>query len=387
MAAPDPWCPLAGVRVLEIAPYLPGPHTGQLLAEMGADVVKVEPPGGDPARTLQQSMYTANNRGKRSVCVDLKAPGAGAVVARLARWADVVIEGHKPGVAGRLGIDHATLAADHPALVYAALTGYGQHGPDAALPGHDINYLAAGGALARSGHWHGEPRRAGLPLADLAGALYGALAIVAAVHDARASGRGRFLDVSLTGAALRLAAARGLDAAPRAHLHPTNDVFHTADGALIAVALIEDHFYARFADALADTWPQLRHASFATAPARQAAGDALHGLLETVFASRDQAQWLTLAAEHALPISPVRTPQQAHAAIHPGLPHPPLPVVTDAAALIAAPAPALGADTAAVLAQVGFSTNEITALGASGTVHLAAGDGAAHSPTRAADRS
>lgn len=386
MAAPDAWRPLAGVRVLEIAPYLPGPHTGQLLAELGADVVKLEPPGGDPARTLQQTMYEANNRGKRSVCVDLKAPGAAGVVARLARWADVVIEGHKPGVAARLGIDHATLAAGHPALVYAALTGYGQHGPDAALPGHDINYLAAGGALARSGHWRGEPRRAGLPLADLTGALYGALAIVAAVHEARESGRGRFLDVSLTGAALRLAAARGLDAAPRAHLHPTNDLFGTADDALIAVALIEDHFYARFAQALADSWPQLRHADFATAAARQTAGDALHDLLASVFASRDLAHWLALAAEHALPLSAVRTPAQAHAAIHPGLPHPPLPVATDAAALVAAPAPALGADTAAVLAQLNFSEDEITALRAAGVVHPAP-DCAAEPPTRAADRS
>ena len=335
----DPWRPLAGVHVLEIAPYLPGPHAGQLLAELGAAVIKVEPPGGDPARALQAGLYTANNRGKRSVCVDLKSPAAAAVIARLAAWADVVIEGHKPGVAARLGIDYATLRTHQPRLVYAALTGYGQSGPDAGLPGHDINYLAAGGALARCGHWHGPPRRTGLPLADLAGSLHAALGIVAAVHEARASGRGRFLDVSLTAAALRLAAARGLDAAARAHLHPTNDLFVTRDGQTLAAALIEDHFYARFAAALKVHWPALDDPAYATVAARQTAGDALHALLVDIFASRTLEDWLALADAHALPLSPVRDPAGAHAALYPDLPHPPVPIATDAPANIPAPAP------------------------------------------------
>jgi crotonobetainyl-CoA:carnitine CoA-transferase CaiB-like acyl-CoA transferase len=362
----DPWRPLAGVHVLEIAPYLPGPHAGQLLAELGAAVIKVEPPGGDPARALQAGLYTANNRGKRSVCVDLKSPAAAAVIARLAAWADVVIEGHKPGVAARLGIDDATLRTHQPRLVYAALTGYGQSGPDAKLPGHDINYLAAGGALARSGHWHGPPRRTGLPLADLAGSLHAALGIVAAVHEARATGRGRFLDISLTAAALRLASARGVDAPPRAHLHPTNDLFATRDGQTVAAALIEDHFYARFAAALAADWPDLGATRYATAAARQAAGDSLHALLADVFASRSMQE--CKAAAHVLPLSPLRDTAGAHAALHAGVPHPPLPFTTDAPAFIAPPAPGVGADTDAVLEDLGFSANDVAGLREAGAI-------------------
>lgn len=357
-----PWRPLHGLRVLELAPYLPGPHTGQLLVDLGAQVIKIEPPGGDPARALQEGLYSANNRGKRSVCLDLKAAGAGEIMGRLARWAEVVIEGHKPGVAARLGVDHAALAAHNPHLVYAALTGYGQEGADAALPGHDLNYLAAGGALARGGHWHGPPRRSGVPLADLAGALHAALAVLAGVQEVRAGGRGRFLDVSLTAAALRLASARGVDAPERAHLHPTNDLFQTADGALLAVALIEDHFYARFAEALSEKWPALAEPRFRVVAERRAHGYELHALLGSVIASRPLGDWLELAARHALPLSVVRDPRAAQDALSPGLAHTPFPARTDAPPWVPGPAPALGADTAQVLGELGYSGAEIEAL-------------------------
>ena len=123
---PAPWFPLRGTRVLELALFLPGPYAGRELGRLGADVIKLEPPGGDPARRLSADMFRANNAGKRSLCVDLKHPAAAPLVDALSQWADVVIEGFRPGVAERLGVGYAQLAKMNPALVYCSLSGFGQ---------------------------------------------------------------------------------------------------------------------------------------------------------------------------------------------------------------------------------------------------------------------
>src|SRR4051794_39688617 len=135
----DPWLPLAGIKVLDFSLLLPGPFTTLILADLGADVVKVEPLAGDFAREIPMAMFRMANRNKRSIALDLKHDEARPVVERLAGWADVAIEGFRPGVADRLGIGYAALAALNPRLVYCSLSGYGKTGPDRMRPGHDLN--------------------------------------------------------------------------------------------------------------------------------------------------------------------------------------------------------------------------------------------------------
>ncbi len=367
------FAPLAGVRVLELAPFLPGPFAGAQLLALGAEVVKLEPPGGDPGRHLPDDLFAMNNRGKKSVCVDLKASGAGELVQRLVTGFDVVLEGFRPGVAKRLGVDYETLRAVRPDLVYCSLSGFGQAGPRAALPGHDLTYLAAGGALARPGHWHGPPQRPGVPVADTAGGLFAALAVVSALLRRTATGEGAYLDASLTDAALSLAACRGLaPARSRAHLHPANDLFTCRDGALLAAGLLEDHFFNGFVAALGEAGNTLRAPQYADLAGRQRHGDALQAELKTLFASRDADEWEALANAHRLPMVRVRDVAEALAEQDPTTPAPVFPVRIDGARLPAPaqPAPVLGADTASVLATIGYDADAVAALAEGGVLIL-----------------
>jgi len=367
------FAPLAGVRVLELAPFLPGPFAGAQLVALGAGVVKLEPPGGDPGRHLPDDLFAMNNRGKQSICVDLKAPAAGAFMQRLVAGFDVVLEGFRPGVAARLGVDYDTLRRARPDLIYCSLSGFGQAGPRAALPGHDLTYLAAGGALARPGHWQGPPQRPGVPVADTAGGLFGALAVVSALLRRAATGEGAYLDASLTDAALSLAACRGLaPAQSRAHLHPANDLFTCRDGALIAAGLLEDHFFSGFVAALGEAGNALRAPQYANVASRQRHGDELQAILTTLFASRDAAHWEALANAHRLPMLRVLGVAEALAQQDPSAPAPAFPVRIDGAHLPAPAqsAPTLGADAASVLAAVGYDAAAVAALTAAGVLIL-----------------
>ena len=365
------WAPLAGVRVLELAPFLPGPFAGAQMLALGAEVVKLEPPGGDPGRHLPDELFAMQNRGKRSVCVNLKAPGAPELMQRLVAGFDVVLEGFRPGVAARLGVDYATLRRARPDLIYCALSGFGQTGPRAAWPGHDLTYLAAAGALSRPGHWTGPARRPGVPVADTAGGLFAALAVLSALLRRASTGEGAYLDASITDAALSLAACRGL-APPesRAHLHPANDVFTCADGAELAAGLLEDHFFAGFARALGEAGAPLVDPRFATVAARQTHGDALQQHLAAIFVTRTAADWEALGAAHGLPLVRVRAVAEALADQHPGAPAPDFAVRVDGARLPApaSDAPALGADTDAVLGAIGYDAAARAALCAAGVL-------------------
>lgn len=374
---------LSGIRVLDFTALLPGPFGTAILADLGADVIKVEPPKGDFARAFPTRMFAVANRNKRSLVLDLKSPGAGAVLERLAAWADVAVEGFRPGVADRLGIGAARLRALKPALVFASLSGYGQTGPWRDWPGHDFNYLAAGGALSFLGHWNdARPHRSGLPVADLAGSSYLAIAVLAALLRARATGEGATLDISLTEAAMSFMSVRaGLDAEEtgRLHLHPTNDLFVAADGRRIALGIVEDHFWDGFVAAAADLEPRLADPRFRAEPDRRTHGDELSALIASVIARRVAADWLPVLAGHDVPVQLVMTPREAATSAQAaarglvreqaGERHLPFPARVDGApgGRLEMLAPTLGADTDAVLADLGFGTDEIAALAAGGT--------------------
>jgi crotonobetainyl-CoA:carnitine CoA-transferase CaiB-like acyl-CoA transferase len=235
---------LAGVRVLDLSIWRPGPYATQLLAEIGADVLKVEPPGGDPMRAYPE-LFAGLSANKRSIVLNLKQAADRGRALDLAADADVVIEGFRPGVAQRLGVSYDDVVAVNPAIVYCSLSGMGQDGPLALAPAHDLNYQAWAGALAPEG---GEPVVGKLPIADLAGGVFAAFAICAALVRRRSSGEGEYIDVSMsdvlatwTGAAAPR--AEGTD--PSARGVPGYGLFPTADGGHVALSIItEDHFWS-----------------------------------------------------------------------------------------------------------------------------------------------
>ena len=185
---------LSGLRVLDLSIWRPGPYATSLLVALGADVLKVEPPGGDPMRRYE-GLFASINAGKRSVVLDLKDDAGRARGLALAEQADVLVEGFRPGVMARLGLDEAAVRARNPALVYCSISGYGQEGERATLPGHDVNYQAWAGALTPAG---GTATLPTLPTADLAAGLAAAFGICAAVIGRGASKEGTYLDVSMT---------------------------------------------------------------------------------------------------------------------------------------------------------------------------------------------
>lgn len=322
MAAAVPAPPLAGVRVVDFTELLPGPFLTQTLVEFGAEVTKVErPPAGDPVRLSSPGLFAAVNRGKSSRMLDLKSERGQAEARALCLRADVVVEGFRPGVMARFGLDHPTLAGDNPGLIYASLSGYGQDGPEAATPGHDLNYLASAGITALTGEPDGEPAHGyGVPVADLAGATYGLVAILAALHQRSASGCGQYLDVALAEAPLHWLNARlgpfrhnGADtlASQRRHAltRPAYGVFRCRDGRHVTVAALETHFWTALVRALdlgafaAPRFEEIR--------TRWDEADRVNAALADVIAALDRDECLRRLAEADVPAGPVLEPNEA----------------------------------------------------------------------------
>jgi crotonobetainyl-CoA:carnitine CoA-transferase CaiB-like acyl-CoA transferase len=239
---------LSGLRVLDLSIWRPGPYATSLLVPLGADVLKVEPPGGDPMR-FYPGLFTAVNEGKRSVELDLKDAVEHARALELATQADVLVEGFRPGVLARFGLDDEAVRARNPGIVYCSISGYGQHDPRAALPGHDVNYQAWSGALTPEGGT--ATRVPPLPTADLAAGLTAAFGICAAVLGRSSSGEGTYLDVSMTDVLATWTGPAGpgtpggSQADPPSAPTPGYGLFATADGRQVALGVLnEQHFWA-----------------------------------------------------------------------------------------------------------------------------------------------
>ncbi|MBU9163756.1 CaiB/BaiF CoA transferase family protein [Burkholderia multivorans] len=309
------WSCLRGVRIVDAGQLLPGPHACALLRQLGADVIKVEPPGGDALRQFGADTFAQFNRGKRSVVLDLKTTDGRARFLELARDADAVVEGNRPGVMARLGLDYATLARANPRIVLCSITGYGQDGPYANRPGHDLNFLADAGYWSVPAQLHDIVARPRVRLADHAAALHAALALAVAVVSARANGFGQHLDVSIhdtifawiAPGAWALHTGRDMPDTAR-WVMPDNDLFETADARYIALATLEDKFWSVFADALGDAFPTLHHPRYASRAGRQRYRHALGELLRAIFLTRTQRAWMRTLDALALPVSRVPDP-------------------------------------------------------------------------------
>jgi len=316
--------PLAGVRVLDLTRLLPGPACTLHLADLGADVVKVEDTGaGDYARTLgaigdaPSAFFRHVNRNKRSVALDLKdARGREAFLA-LARHADVVVESFRPGVVASLGVGYDAVRAVRPSIVYASISGYGQSGPRASHAGHDINYLGYAGVLDQTGARGGPPALSNLQIADLlGGAMAAAAAILAALVGAQRTGQGRYVDVAMADGALahNIFALQALqqhgETAPRGEDLltggvPCYGVYPTRDGRWLAVGALEAKFWRALCETIGRA--DLVAAHLATGHA----GAKARAELEAAFASRTLAEWMRAFDGVDACVTPVATLDEA----------------------------------------------------------------------------
>ena len=260
---------LAGIKVLDMTRLLPGAFCTQMLADLGAEVVKVEQPGtGDynrqflPLNKVESGSFLLLNRNKQSITLDLKTDEGKNILRQLAADADVLIEGFRPGVMRRLGLSYETLSAENPRLVYCAISGYGQDGPNHLKAGHDLNYMAEAGALQLFGKAGEGPIVPGLSIADVGGgSLMATTGILAALLARHTTGKGQLVDVSMHDGAISWLALHAADQLfggiePRGGERqfigqaPCYNVYACADGKHFALGLIEEHFWQRFCDHL-----------------------------------------------------------------------------------------------------------------------------------------
>ena len=360
---------LAGIRVLDLSRLLPGPFCTLYLAQLGAEVIKIEEPnGGDYGRSLGPELFELVNRGKKSVTLDLRKPADVELFHGLVKGADVVVESFRPGVMDKLGCGYDTLKKINPRIVFAALTGYGQTGPYKDRAGHDMNYLGYAGVLDQIGTAGGPPAPSNLQIADLAGgALTCAIGILSAVIGAKASGEGALVDVGmhdgsvalqvLSFAALRTfgkSNPRGKDMLSGAL--PNYSFYECADGKHLAVGALEPKFWATLCTAVGRA--DLLKKPMAPGPT----AEAVRAEVAALFKTRTRDEWEALLLQHDACTSAILTPEEvlhneqvlARGLIETvnGKPAPAMPIQFGEIPRIAcAPAPKLGADNLAILGR------------------------------------
>ncbi|HEX4212684.1 MAG TPA: CaiB/BaiF CoA-transferase family protein [Candidatus Dormibacteraeota bacterium] len=344
---------LQGIRVIDLSHLLPGPYCCRLLADLGADVIKVEAPGlGDGARWMpplsegRSHAFELINRGKRSVALNLKAERGRELLLELAGTADVLVDGYRPGVLDRLGVGWPVLHARHPRLVVCAITGYGQRGPSSRRPGHDINYLARTGILALNRPAGGEPHPLPVTLADLAGgAQAAAVEILAALVAAGRGGEGVFIDISMTDRSREALDAIGGEWGARylSGAYACYGVYRCADGHL-SVGALEPRFWATLCEELGR--PDLVPLQF-----EEGEQERVRAELAAIFATAGRDAWERRLGRLDVCVEPLRTPEEAR---------PPAPA--------AGHAPQLGADSDEVLGELGLDPAEIAKLRAAGII-------------------
>ena len=389
---------LDGIRVLDVTQVMAGPFCSMVLCDMGADVIKVEPPGGDSTRRMPGAIgadspsFNAVNRGKRGVVIDLKQSGGQAAVRRLALASDVLVENYRPGVLDRFGLGYEDLAREHPRLVYASISGYGQTGPLASQGGFDLVAQGVSGLMSVTGEPGRPPAKAGIPVTDLGAGLFALAGVLAALVARSHTGRGQWVDTSLVDAGVALSVWEatqyfsGLGVPePLGSAHRMNAPYQAircADG-YITIGAANDRTFRRLCEAL-------DHQEWETDPDyvdnahRVRHRDALAARIETVMQTQPRAHWLARLEAYGVPCGPINDYGEVLADPHVrarGLvvetDHPTLGRVqtlgtplklSDTPLVPGRPAPLIGQHTDDVLGEAGFSPAEIAALRRTGAV-------------------
>jgi crotonobetainyl-CoA:carnitine CoA-transferase CaiB-like acyl-CoA transferase len=320
---------LSGIKVLDLSRVLAGPWVGQLLADLGADVIKLERPGcGDDTRQWAPpaladgtaAYYLCANRGKRSLTVDISRQEGQAIVLQLVKDADVLLENYKAGGLARYGLDYATLSAINPKLVYCSITGFGQDGPYRELPGYDYIVQGMSGLMSVTGPTEGEPHKVGVAVTDVFTGLYAGNAIMAALLARANSGRGQYIDMALFDCAVAMLANVNMNwlvgggVPPRlGNAHPNivpYQVFATAGGGHFILACGNDRQFAALS-ALLEHPEWAADERFATNPARVQHREALVPLLAQAFLCKPRDSWLSELDRVGVPAGPINTIDEA----------------------------------------------------------------------------
>lgn len=378
--------PLEGLKVLDLSRLLPGPYATLVLADLGATVDKLEEPqGGDytrhmpPLKGETSALFLGLNRNKRSFTLDLKSVEGVAALKRLVKQYDVLIESFRPGVMDKLGVGWDVLSKEHPGLIMCSISGFGSTGPDRLKAGHDLNYVARSGVLAYGGARDGAPAMPGVQIADIGGgSLFALVGVLAALHERQRTGVGRYVDISMTEGSLAFLhmhlASRLMMGAESGPLergaealnggYACYGLYRTQDDRWMAVGSLEPKFFSGLCALLER--PDLMAGGYDTAEE----GAKTRRELEAIFASKPQAHWVALLRQHDLCVEPVNEgddvlsdPQlvargmfvKAGDVMHVKTP-------LHFGAIPTRPPPALGADSADVLREAGFSNDEIGRL-------------------------
>lgn len=382
--------PLAGVRVLDLTRLLPGGFATAMMADLGAEVIKVEQPGqgdymrwDDPKIGSESARSWVNDRNKKSIGLNLKDPRAVEALKTLAKDADVVFEGFRPGVVDRLGVGYDAIREVNPKIVYCSLTGYGQDGPLAREPGHDLNYAARAGITSITGPADGVPGLIGVQIADLGGgALMSLTGILAALYRAATTGEGDHIDVAMTDGAFAWTsiwmgdhfATGEVPEAGKMMLNgasPCYQVYECADGKFLTVAAVEEHFFAELCEVIGR--PELASTQFET--------DRIP-MWREIFLEKSRDDWIALFDGHDVCVGPVNDfseaaadPQLNHRGMIVDLDHESAGTFRQIAspiklkehpAEVYSPAPGLGQHTREILGEAGIDGAEIDALIADG---------------------
>jgi len=312
--------PLDGIRVIDLTRVLAGPFCTQSLGDLGAEVLKIEPPGlGDETRHFppfiagESHYFLGINRNKKSLVIDLQQPAGADILRRLVGTADILVENYRPGVMDRLGLGYDKLAAINPRLIYCAISGFGLTGPLRDKPSFDIVTQALSGALSINGERGHMPVKLGIPLGDMAGGIFGPMAILAALHERTRTGHGRLIDISLhdgligmLGYFAQLAFITGEDPGPMGSSHPNivpYGSFPASDGSII-IAVLSERFWGKLCEALER--PDLAgDPRFATPTLRRDHRDELDRLISDVTETRTVAEWEERLAIADVPHAPV----------------------------------------------------------------------------------
>lgn len=312
--------PLAGIRVLDFTRVLAGPSASLALADLGAEIFKIEPPGsGDETRTFppfrdgESHYFIGVNRGKKSIVIDLKSAAGIDLVKDLVQRCDVLIENYRPGVMARLGLDYDTLAAINPGLIYCSISGFGMTGPLRDKPSFDIVLQALSGALSVNGEAGAAPTKLGIPLGDLIGGINGPIGILAALHERHRTGRGRQIDISLLDGMLgmlgylaQLAFFTGEDPQPQGSQHPNlvpYGAFPASDGSII-IACLTNSFWGRICAAIGA--PELTaDERFDSIEKRRDNRELVNRLIADHTCQRTVAELERILSEHQVPHAPI----------------------------------------------------------------------------------